>query len=318
MTILFTADWHIDLRHKKIPQDWNIERYRSLIRQVAEIEHDLHIIGGDLFDRLPNMEELSLYFELVKAATKRTLIYSGNHEASKKGETFFKFLAEATRLVNPLVSVVLGIWELVPNEEFPDISGTIVPYEFISKRSNWEQLDTSKPVFTHVRGAIEPHVKPEIPLGWLSEFPVVFAGDLHSHSNSQANIIYPGEPMTTSFHRSRKETGYLLIDGVDWQWRAFKIPQLIRKTVSDSSEIIPTEYDYTIYELTGDLEGLTKVDNSIEVLDKKIIRRSSDTTLLLDPDMTLAQELQEYLVFILDLPDNKVASILGVFNDHIG
>jgi len=46
-----------------------------------------------------------------------------------------------------------------------------------------------------------PHVKPEVDLDRFEDFPVVFAGDLHAHSNTQRNIVYPGSPMTTSFHR---------------------------------------------------------------------------------------------------------------------
>ena len=66
----------------------------------------------------------------------------------------------------------------------------------------------------------------------FDEFPVVFAGDLHSHSNTQRNIVYPGSPMTTSFHRNKVETGYLLIseDTWDWLWYPFQLPQLLRKT----------------------------------------------------------------------------------------
>ena len=58
-------------------------------------------------------------------------------------------------------------------------------------------------MFTHVRGEIPPHVKPEVDLDMFEDFPVVFAGDLHAHSNTQRNIVYPGSPMTTSFHRSK-------------------------------------------------------------------------------------------------------------------
>ena len=74
------------------------------------------------------------------------------------------------------------------------------------------------PLFTHVRGEIPPHVKPEVDLDLFNDFPVVFAGDLHAHSNTQRNIVYPGSPMTTSFHRKEVETGYLLINSNTWTW----------------------------------------------------------------------------------------------------
>ena len=61
--ILFTADWHIKLGQKNVPVEWAKKRYHSFFDQVHEQVKtcDMHIIGGDLFDRIPNMEELALY-----------------------------------------------------------------------------------------------------------------------------------------------------------------------------------------------------------------------------------------------------------------
>jgi hypothetical protein len=56
-------------------------------------------------------------------------------------------------------------------------------------------------------------------------------------------------------------------------------------------------------------------DNSL--IDKKIVRRETDTALILDPSMTLAAELKEYLLYILQLPDNTVESIVQVLNNNL-
>ena len=87
--ILFTADWHIKLGQKNVPVKWAINRYRYFFEQVYELEKqcNMHIIGGDLFDRLPNMEELELYFSFIRKVTIPTIIYDGNHEATKKNKT---------------------------------------------------------------------------------------------------------------------------------------------------------------------------------------------------------------------------------------
>lgn len=310
--ILFTADIHIKLGQKNVPVDWAINRYRMFFQQVYELESkiDLHIIGGDIFDKLPNMEELNLYFEFVKGMKARTLLYAGNHEATKKGKTFFSHLKDVTNAINPLVTVIDEIYE---ENKF-----TIVPYEFIHKKSLWDSLDKNKVVFTHVRGEIEPHVKPEIDLDLLSDFPLVYAGDLHSHSNCQRNIIYPGSPMVTSFHRSHVSTGYILIDSDDlttWSWHKFQLPQLIRKTVTDPADMLPTDYDHTIYELEGDVMSLAKIKDN-ELLDKKLVKRSSDTSLILHKDMSIDEELAEYLTYILELPDDKIKKAIGVFHDY--
>jgi hypothetical protein len=168
-----------------------------------------------------------------------------------------------------------------------------------------------------VRGEIPPHVKPEINLDDLSEFPVVFAGDLHAHSNTQRNIVYPGSPMTTSFHRNKVSTGYLLIDenSWNWLWEEFNLPQLIRKTVSSPEDMIPTEYDHTIYEIEGDIQELASVKNS-ELLDKKVVKRNTEATLIIDKDMSVAEELSEYLRYILGISDEKINGILSTFNDY--
>jgi DNA repair exonuclease SbcCD nuclease subunit len=106
--ILFTADWHIKLGQKNVPVSWALNRYNLFFEQIYALEEqcDMHIIGGDLFDRLPNMEELALYFQFIRKVKIPTVIYDGNHEATKKNKTFFSQLKEATRDINPLVHVV--------------------------------------------------------------------------------------------------------------------------------------------------------------------------------------------------------------------
>ena len=66
--LLFTADWHIKLGQKNVPKDWATNRYSMYFDQVNELEKDcdLHIIGGDLFDRVPTMDELTLYFDFIR------------------------------------------------------------------------------------------------------------------------------------------------------------------------------------------------------------------------------------------------------------
>lgn len=310
--ILFTADLHIKLGQKNVPVEWARNRYSLFIEQMNEAEKscNLHIMGGDIFDKLPNMDELEIYFEIVRACTVKTLIYAGNHEATKKGKTFFSALKTVTNAVNSLVTIIDEVYE---EDDF-----IIVPYEFIHKKGLWESLDKSKVVFSHIRGAIEPHVKPEIDLALVSDFPVVYLGDLHSHSNCQGNLVYPGSPMVTSFHRARVSTGFILIDSDDltkWSWHPFDLPQLIRATVSDPADMVPTSPDHTIYELEGSVVDLSGVKNS-DLLDKKLVKRSTDATLILDKKMTIQDELVEYLRYILEIPEEDITEVVSVYHDH--
>jgi len=304
------ADIHIKLGQKNVPKDWAINRYNMFFDQVSELEKDIDtlVIPGDIFDRMPTLEELTLYFQFIAQRKKKTIISTGNHEATKKGKSFFTELKGVTERLNPLVEVVVDY--IYDNGDY-----YVVPYEYIKNKKTWDDLE-SRPVFTHVRGEIPPHVKPEIPLEWLSKFPVVFAGDLHSHSNTQKNIVYPGSPMTTSFHRGEVDTGYLLVnDDWTWTWKSFDLPQLIRKTVSDPAEMTPTEFHHTIYELEGSIKDLSKIENS-ELLDKKLVKRSSDTALVLDKKMSISDELSEYLRYIQELEEKEIASIMEVFNEY--
>lgn len=307
MKILFTADWHINLRKKNVPNEWSIARYHSFFQQVHAIEEtvDLHIIGGDIFDKMPSLEELGIYFEYLKGIKTEVLIYDGNHEATKKGVTFLSLLETVSQSIDSRVSIVT---ESTAGPEF-----NILPYRELHTGLN--KLDTNLPLFTHVRGEIPPHVKPEIDLDVFEDFPIVFAGDLHSHSNMQRNIIYPGSPMTIDFHRNKVTTGYLIIEGEEWNWEEFELPQLIRKTVTTEEEMIPTEYDYTIYEFEGDLTELSKVKNS-ELLDKKVVKRASEAALLLTASMSMEQELIEYFTWVLELDDGKVEKLIKVYNDY--
>jgi DNA repair exonuclease SbcCD nuclease subunit len=311
--ILFTADWHIKLGQKNVPVDWALNRYTKFFNQIHSIEKQcsMHIIGGDLFDRLPNMEELELYFSFIRNVKISTLIYDGNHEATKKNKTFFTQLKQVTRDINPLVHIV-DISYVDSNLGFG-----VLPYADLHRKGSIEKFDTSKPLFTHVRGEIPPHVKPEVELDRFEDFPVVFAGDLHAHSNTQKNIVYPGSPMTTSFHRNEVTTGYILInpENWEWMWEPFELPQLIRKTVTSSSDMVPTDYHHTIYEIEGDIQELASVKNS-ELLDKKVVKRNSEATLIIDKDMTLEEELIEYLKFILEIPDSQISNIIGTYNDY--
>ena len=311
--ILFTADWHIKLGQKNVPLPWACTRYEMFFEQVHDLEKDvdLHIIGGDLFDRVPSMDELTLYFDFVKGVTVKTIIFDGNHEATRKNKTFFTNLKKVTEQLNSLVTVI----DETTVDDFSNYA--ILPYADLHRKNSIEDINSSV-LFTHVRGEIPPHVQPEVDLSRFDKFKVVFAGDLHAHSNTQRNIVYPGSPMTTSFHRNNVETGYLMIDdndGFQWTWHAFDLPQLIRKTVTDPSEMIQTEFDHTIYEIEGDVADLSSIKNS-ELLDKKVIKRKTEATLILGKEMTMEEELGEYLSYILELDDSKVKNILGVFSDY--
>lgn len=317
MKILFTCDIHIKLGSKNVPVAWAKNRYEELNTQLTSAQKlaDMFIIGGDIFDKLPNMEELEVYYELVLACTVPTIIYPGNHESLKKDTTFFTYLKKITNKLNKLVTVVDDYYS---TSEFD-----VIPY---NKLKDYEKLTDNTFVslhnnilFTHVRGEIPPHVKSEVNLEIFDRWKTVLAGDLHSYDNCQRNILYPGSPVTTSFHRSVVSTGVILFDTSthNHEWIKLNLPQLIRKTIKAGEPMVATDYHHTIYEIEGDMAELGAMEDN-DLIDKKVAKRDTDTALILDPTMTMQEELSEYLRYILALDDATVDKVLQTYNNNKG
>lgn len=311
MKVLFTADVHIKLGQKNVPVDWAKNRYNMLWSQlqVIQSECDLFVIGGDVFDKLPNMEELETYFDLVNSCKVNTIIYAGNHEAVKKDTTFLSNLKQVTNRLNPLVTIIDDYCK-VENMDF-------IPYNKLKEFEKAPHLVHSDICFTHVRGEIPPHVKPEMDLALFDRWKLVLAGDLHSYENSQLNILYPGSPVTTSFHRHSVDTGIIILDSItlEHEWRKLQLPQLIRKTVGVDDPKPATDYDHTIYQVEGDMQELGELEDS-DLIDRKVIKRDTDSALILDPEMSMAEEVKEYLTYILELPETTIENVLKEFQNY--
>lgn len=315
MKILFSADWHIKLKTKNIPDEWAKNRFRMLFDAIykCEADADIHILGGDFFDKVPTLEELELYYEFVSGCNIPTYIIPGNHEALKKNTTFFSYLKNITNRLNNRVVVI---------DDFYSENGVdFIPYNRLKEFEKTPEIfePTGQILITHVRGEILPHVKPEVDLSIFDKWKVVLAGDLHSTDNSQRNILYPGSPITTSFHRQSTDTGVIYIDTntLVHRFQALNLPQLIRKTIKAGDPMPPGDYDYIIYEVEGDMSELANVQDH-ELMDKKVVKRNTgDTTLILSPEMTIEQEIIDYLTFILELPEDTIEKTLKVYHDNI-
>jgi DNA repair exonuclease SbcCD nuclease subunit len=274
---------------------------------------DVHVIGGDIFDKIPSLEELELYFDFVKACRVRTIIFDGNHEATKKGKTFFSSLKNVTKTINSSVSII--------DDYYSTPGFDIIPY---CKLKEWEKdpdntfVPQNRILCTHVRGEIPPHVKPEINLELLDRWDTVLAGDLHSYSNSQRNILYPGSPISTSFHRSEISTGVLIVDTdrLSHVWTELLVPQLVRKTVKAGEPTPATEYHHTIYDVEGDMSELSNLEDN-ELIGKKVVKREVDTALILNPNMSIVEEISEYLLYVLQLSETDTEKAIKELNTHV-
>lgn len=316
MKILYSADLHIRVGQKNVPKEWQKNRFLMFFDKLKNIAVDqeaaLIILGGDIFDRAPNLEELELYFSMITRLPVRTIIYDGNHEATKKGHTFLSNLKQATESINPLISVITEATQF----KYLDAVLDIIPYTEIpklkAKSHEFKELN-SNIVCTHVRGNIPPHVLPEVDLDFFDRWDVVLAGDLHSYSNCQRNILYPGSPLTTSFHRKEVSTGVIIFDTntLNHEWVELKLPQLIRKTVSSQEEIISTEFHHTIYEIEGSSVELADIDVKNDLVDKKLVKKDYTSTLILK-DKTIAEELEIYLDKVRKFSKSEISKVIEV------
>jgi hypothetical protein len=110
------------------------------------------------------------------------------------------------------------------------------------------------------------------------------------------------------------ETGVILLDTetLEHTWHKLDMPQLIRKTIKAGDPMPKTDYHHTIYEVEGDMTELSNLENS-DLLDKKLVKKESDTALILTKEMSLRDEVEEYLRYILQINDNSVNEILKEF-----
>lgn len=243
--ILFCSDEHVLLRRKGVPVDFELDRYKQLFSKLLLLskDHDIVIHGGDMFDRTPTIQEVALVVEYLNAQETMTFIIDGNHEAIKKGQSFLTDLAKL--VTNHFVSIVTEVKAIT----FKDFTLGFLPYQHL-KSFKGTELPNVDILVTHVRGEIPPHVKPEIDLTVLDSFPMVLAGDLHSNSNSQRNIVYPGSPLTTSFYRNKPVKGVISVCAVTktYKFIDLKLPALLRVTTDVPGDKI-VNGDFIDYEV---------------------------------------------------------------------
>lgn len=312
MKAILLADIHIKLGQKNVPTNWQKNRFKLLAEAVNAHSPQLIFIAGDLLDVAdPSIAEVGLLYDFLFALQKPNLeqivLIPGNHEMENSRNSCYKHII--TMLQNKNVLLIEETTTLYGIDFIP--YGSIKSFKKSDKAADW--------AITHVRGEIPPHVTPEIDLSVFSEYDAVFAGDLHARSNSQLNILYPGSPMTTSFHRNKisGENGMFVMDVVNktYNWVELELPQLLRKRVSSPEDMVKTEFHHTIYELEGDLDDLAKVGKS-DLLDKKLTKDiGTPPTLELSGDIT--EELAMFLKEVKGISDTSeyIAEFKAVVHD---
>lgn len=301
MRILHSADWHIQIGKKKVPREWQVERFNLLFEKLHTLstDCDIHIISGDIFDKAPSTEEVCLFLRFLNGVKIETRIIDGNHEATARGRTFFTHFADENVIINPLVKIITTN----TREEFMGQGFQYFPYCEMVK-DNLPSCNPNDILITHIRGAVPPHITAEYDFEKIKPWCLTLLGDLHFHHQyNNMNIWYPGSPLNVSFDRDNKRSyGVQVIDFVNSasykvSFVDLKLPKLIRKTISAGELLTPDTYDHVIYEVTGSLDELAKVNKS-ELLDKKLVENRNKSVQLRLKNKTIPEELDAWLDFI--------------------
>ena len=311
--ILCSADWHIILHKKKVPYEWQTNRFKQMFRKLIALEQscDVHIIAGDIFDKKPEPDEICLFLSYINSVTIPTYIIPGNHEATKKGESFFEYFTQENAIKNENVHVFTRNGRATVGST----SFQFFPYGEM-QIGNLPTYVEDDILVTHIRGEVPPHITPEYDFSLLSRWGLCLLGDLHfNHRYGDTNCYYPGSPLNTTFDRDDKRAYgvdiYNIVDSHNYtrEFHDLKLPKLLRKTISVGDEMTPDPINHVVYEVKGSLDELAKIENS-ELLDKKMVEKPAEESTLDLKGKTTYEELEIYLNHI------KVADVEAVMNEY--
>ena len=301
MKILLSADWHIALHKKKIPNDWQANRFRLFYEKLHELEQDcdIHIIAGDIFDKKPEPDEICLFLRYVNSVSIPTFVIPGNHEATKKGYTFLSHFHEDNAIKNSNVEVITqNTRKNIFNQGFQ-----FFPYGEM-QTDNLPNLVQDDILITHIRGEVLPHITPEYDFEKLRPWKLILVGDLHfNHRYLDYPAYYPGSPLNVSFDRDEKRhygvdiINFNTIDDYSVDFIDLNLPKLLRKTIKVNESMQKDDYHHIIYEITGSIDELAKISNH-DQLDKKIAFKPEESSKLELKDLSLIEELKAYLEYI--------------------
>jgi len=309
--ILCSADWHINLHKKKVPYEWQVGRFREMFRKLIALEQrmDVHVIAGDIFDTKPQPDEISLFLSYINSVTIPTIIIPGNHEATRKGETFFEHLTEKNAIKNPHVQVFTRNARC----DAGGLSFQLFPYGEV-QTDNLPPYQAGDILVTHIRGEVPPHITPEYDFSRLSPWGLCLLGDLHfNHRYGDTNCYYPGSPLNTTFDRDEnREYGvdiYEVIDSTNYtrEFYNLDLPKLVRRTIQAGDSMTPDDRHHVVYEVKGNIDQLSKVERS-DLLDKKVVEKPVEDATLDLKNKTIYEELEIYLNHIKVADVDKVLS----------
>lgn len=315
MKIVSVADIHINLHKKKVPYDWQYNRFKLLFDKLLDMEQytDITVISGDIFDKKPEPDEICLFLSYANSVRNPTIAIPGNHESTSKGKSFLEHFEIKNAIKNPQ-------FQLHTRNERVSILGQtfqLFPYGEM-QIGNIPKYHENDILVTHIRGEVPPHITAEFDFERLRPWKLILLGDLHfQHSYKDFPAYYPGSPLNTTFDRD--ENRIYGVDVIDFDSIEhytvrsidLQLPKLLRKTVEVGTELVPIHPHHVVYEITGSIDKLSKIQNH-ELLDKRIAEKPTEQSKLDLSNKTLIEELDGFLSFIR--VENK-DSVLKLFSD---
>lgn len=277
MKILFTADQHLTLRKGKVDKIWAKNRYYEFFKLLNEIDHDIIILGGDWFDKSPNVDELALFFNFIKTHNKPIYMIAGNHEATTKYKTFLSALKP---LESDNFKLMLDQEDLYFEHESLSISFFTYHYIKYNIEPTINKKAHKKMLISHARGRL-PFIDAEYDFGRFSEYDLVLLGDLHTYHQHlpYKNVWYPGAPYSITFEQNndQKDFGVFIVDTALEKWTTPKfikldLPQLIKKVVTPETakqQLKQQSKHCYLYEIQGSVDELAKIDANTNI-NKKV------------------------------------------------
>ena len=301
MKILSSADWHILLHKKKVPMDWQINRFKLFFEEIFKLETDcdIHILAGDVFEKEPRLDEAALFADFANRASIRTIIIPGNHEATKKGESFLTHYLKHEKSIN---NSNIEIYTENTVIEHNGVKFQLFPYGEM-QLDNIPAPVKDSILVTHIRGEVPPHITPEYNFEKLRKWKLILLGDLHfNHKYKDFPAYYPGSPMNVTFDRNTdfkygvNIINFNNIDDYSIDFKVLNLPKLIRKKVDTNTDFVKDDFHHVIYEVEGSIDELSNVINH-ELLDKKITHKPEEGSKL---DLTNSANMKEELEIYLD------------------
>jgi len=313
-----SADWHINLRKKKIPHSWQVNRFKELFSKLHELEKEtnFHIIAGDVFDTKPDNEEVCLFLEFLNHVSIPTFIIPGNHEATRKGKTFLENFTVYNAVKNDYVQIFTENTNVTLTPGAMPIQ--FFPYNEM-QLDNLPRYDPDAILVTHIRGEVSPHISPEYDFEKLRPWKLILLGDIHfAHKYKDFPAYYPGSPLNVAFDRTESNNYgvYVIdfdsIDNYEVNFINLDLPKLLRKKITVGEVMEKHERHHIIYEVIGSIDELSSIE-SHDLLDKKIAHSPTEGSVLkLDDKQTLAEEL---LVYLEHIQVDEIEKVMQEFAD---